>query len=239
MPFNSPKKVHVDVVLLNDYTSGTPNLAATVQLGRKDGWKNIGSGVGREVSVLSMSLEGVLKYKGIRCVMRVFSSTSASLSRRYSGVVSKYPLLSASASAATFFVISFSTVALLLAPAVFWQHQREDTDTVKTEVPAPSPTGEKPRRRSSLKRSTSRGANTVCCEFGCSFCTDLTGYTYRISRMSPKTPRCLRRAHLRHLYDGAVQGYPIEETKNEERGVVMVLRYIQLHSLMCILCFVM
>ena len=88
MPFNSPKKVHVDVVLLKDYTSGTANLAATVQLGRKDGWKNIGSGVGREVSVLSMSLEGVLKYKGIRCVMRVFSPTWAA----YHGVlVALYP----------------------------------------------------------------------------------------------------------------------------------------------------
>ncbi|VDC01891.1 unnamed protein product [Peniophora sp. CBMAI 1063] len=141
LPFSAPKKVRVDVPFLKDYVSGTTNLVATIQLGRKDGWKSIGSGVGREVSVLSASLEGVLKYRGIR------------------GLVSKYPISAAAAAAAAFFIVSFSTVALLLAPAIFWQYQDSAGEEVKTEAPTPSPAGEKPRRRSSLKRSSSRGAD--------------------------------------------------------------------------------
>ncbi|KZV76994.1 hypothetical protein PENSPDRAFT_562388, partial [Peniophora sp. CONT] len=136
LPFSPPKKAYLDVPLLKDYVSGTTNLLATIELGRKDGWKSIGSGVGREVSVLSASLEGVLKYRGIR------------------GIVSKYPISSATIAAAMFFVTSFATVALFLAPAVLWHYQEAETSSVKSEVPVPSPIDEKPRRRSSLKRST-------------------------------------------------------------------------------------
>jgi hypothetical protein len=60
------------VALLKSYAVGTANVLAKVQLGRQDGWKSIGHGEGREISVLSASLRGVVKHHGLRYVLLLF-----------------------------------------------------------------------------------------------------------------------------------------------------------------------
>ncbi|KAI0036639.1 hypothetical protein K488DRAFT_28500, partial [Vararia minispora EC-137] len=102
--FSKPKTASLTVPLLTEYIAGSSKAIARVELGRKDHWKNLGPGQGREVSVLAVTLEGVLKYHGIR------------------GFVSRYPLLAASISASSFFVISFATLILFLAPAMIWRY---------------------------------------------------------------------------------------------------------------------
>jgi len=55
------------VPLLYSYIARTGPIEARVELGRKDGWKSLGTGEGRELSVLSATLVGALKHHGIRC----------------------------------------------------------------------------------------------------------------------------------------------------------------------------
>lgn len=52
--------------LLKAYLSGTPKLIAVVELGRKDAWKSLGGGGGREVSVLTAHIQGATVHHGIR-----------------------------------------------------------------------------------------------------------------------------------------------------------------------------
>lgn len=63
---SKPKTAEITIPLLTDYTIGSSRVLARIELGRKDHWKSLGTGEGREVSVLSITLEGVLKYHGIR-----------------------------------------------------------------------------------------------------------------------------------------------------------------------------
>lgn len=64
--FSNPKTTRLTVRLLVNHIMTASRINANVELGRRDGWKSLGSGEGREVSVLSAALEGVLKYHGIR-----------------------------------------------------------------------------------------------------------------------------------------------------------------------------
>lgn len=56
----------VVVPLLSNLAPGTSRVIATVILGRQDGWKSLGSGEGREVTVLDAHLRGAIRYHGIR-----------------------------------------------------------------------------------------------------------------------------------------------------------------------------
>lgn len=40
---------------------------ARIDLGRRDGWKSLGSGEGRELSVWNAALRGAVRRHGIRC----------------------------------------------------------------------------------------------------------------------------------------------------------------------------
>jgi hypothetical protein len=63
--------VEFDVPLLDSYSTRATNVFAKVELGRRDGWRSIGSGEGRELSVLSSSLRGTIRHHGIRQVTSI------------------------------------------------------------------------------------------------------------------------------------------------------------------------
>lgn len=58
--------VGITIPLLSSFAPGTSRVIAKVELGRRDGWKNLGEGHGRELSVVSASLRGVIKLRGLR-----------------------------------------------------------------------------------------------------------------------------------------------------------------------------
>jgi hypothetical protein len=71
---NVPETVQFDVPLLTSYTAGTTKVMAKIEIGRQDGWKGIGNGEGREITVLAASLQGVIKHHGIRSVITRLSN---------------------------------------------------------------------------------------------------------------------------------------------------------------------
>lgn len=52
--------------MLDSFEAGSSNLFARVEIGRHDGWKMLGAGEGRELSVISASLRGLIVPHGIR-----------------------------------------------------------------------------------------------------------------------------------------------------------------------------
>ena len=61
-----PGTSKLKVPLINDLVTGTNLVKAKVDLGRRDGWRGIGRGEGRELSVYSATLRGALKHRGMR-----------------------------------------------------------------------------------------------------------------------------------------------------------------------------
>ncbi|KDQ63418.1 hypothetical protein JAAARDRAFT_65471 [Jaapia argillacea MUCL 33604] len=115
IPFSGrPGIVKVAVPLLSDYAPGVRRALARVELGRRDNWRTLGVGQGRELSVFSASLRGVVVHKGIR------------------GIVTRFPLLSALISSAIFLISSFITFAACLLPAIQWR-LHHDTETYEQE----------------------------------------------------------------------------------------------------------
>jgi hypothetical protein len=58
----------ITISLLSSFAPGASRVVAKVELGRRDEWKSLGEGHGRELSVLSATLRGVIKLQGLRCV---------------------------------------------------------------------------------------------------------------------------------------------------------------------------
>ncbi|KAI9060212.1 hypothetical protein FKP32DRAFT_1578556 [Trametes sanguinea] len=125
--YNRPGTVDLNIPMLKDFVLGTTRALARVELGRRDQWKTLGEGHGREVSVLSGYIRGVVLHHGLR------------------GIISRFPLASAMAASVVFFFIMFVGMVACLMPAVEW-HFPSDAD----EQPPPD---DKMRRR---KRSRKR-----------------------------------------------------------------------------------
>ncbi|KAL6302157.1 hypothetical protein BKA93DRAFT_737358 [Sparassis latifolia] len=106
--YNRPGTVDLQIPLLTSFVPSTTRVIARIELGRRDQWKSIGSGQGRELSVLSAFLRGVVVHKGIR------------------GLINRFPLVSALSAGGTFFFISFIILASCLIPAIEWRY-RDDT----------------------------------------------------------------------------------------------------------------
>ncbi|CAK5264588.1 unnamed protein product [Mycena citricolor] len=94
-------EISIRVPVLSSYAAGTSKLAVHIEVGRRDNWKTLGTGQGRELSVTSASLHGTVVHHGIR------------------GLVTRFPLLSALAASALFFFVSSSIVAGCILPLVF------------------------------------------------------------------------------------------------------------------------
>ncbi|KAJ3829805.1 hypothetical protein F5878DRAFT_569514 [Lentinula raphanica] len=97
---SKPRLVTVEVPMLNSFIPGTTRVVVDVKIGRQDVWKGIGNGEGRELSVYSASLKGILAHKGIR------------------GLVTRFPTIFSIICSITFFAILFSILAACLLPTI-------------------------------------------------------------------------------------------------------------------------
>ncbi|KAI0304997.1 putative adipose-regulatory protein-domain-containing protein [Russula brevipes] len=143
--WSNPSTTTLKIPLLSRYESGVSRVIARVELGRQDGWKSIGSGEGRELSVLTAFIKGRVRPQGIR------------------GVISRFPLLSGLVASAVFLAVSFWVLAICLVPALRWQYVGSAPAIAKAGPGArsralPDALGEKRVRKRSLKRSGSVGS---------------------------------------------------------------------------------
>ncbi|KAJ6604508.1 hypothetical protein DFH09DRAFT_1122928 [Mycena vulgaris] len=97
----APAVLDVHVPLLTAYSTGASHVIASVQVGRRDGWKSLGNEQGRELSVVAASLRGVVVHHGIR------------------GLVTRLPLLSALVCSIVFLAISSLVVGACILPLTF------------------------------------------------------------------------------------------------------------------------
>ncbi|TFK77240.1 hypothetical protein BDN72DRAFT_754242 [Pluteus cervinus] len=112
--------VHLHVPMLVSFVPGTSSLTAFVELGRNDGWKSLGQGQGRELSIFSASVRGDIVHRGIR------------------GLVSRFPLLSALVSGVFFFSVLSLTCGAFLLPMVIGR-PNERTVVKREQINAPLP----------------------------------------------------------------------------------------------------
>ncbi|KAH9950446.1 hypothetical protein B0H21DRAFT_535360 [Amylocystis lapponica] len=120
--YNRPGTVDLNIPLLTSFVADTSRAIARVELGRRDQWRNIGNGQGRELSVLSALLRGIAVRQGVQ------------------GLIGRFPLFFALTAAGTFFFISFIVLAACLLPALEWRFRDNN-------VPAGDGASDKPRRR--------------------------------------------------------------------------------------------
>ncbi|KAG7099052.1 hypothetical protein E1B28_000927 [Marasmius oreades] len=97
---SKPNKISVDVPLLSSFLVGTSYVEAEVSVGRQDGWRGLGNGGPRELSVYSAELKGLVVHHGAR------------------GMVTRFPLLSSMAASLVFFLILTIIVGAFLLPSV-------------------------------------------------------------------------------------------------------------------------
>jgi hypothetical protein len=62
----NPRTTTLNIPLLSRYVSGVSRVVARVELGRQDGWKSIGAGQGKELSVLTAFIKGGVRPQGVR-----------------------------------------------------------------------------------------------------------------------------------------------------------------------------
>lgn len=77
--FTSSNLVRLQIPLLSSFVAGSSSLAATVEVGRRDGWTSLAEGQGRELSVLSASLQGLAVPHGVRGLAIRFPLTASLL----------------------------------------------------------------------------------------------------------------------------------------------------------------
>ncbi|KAG2075060.1 hypothetical protein BDR04DRAFT_1091887 [Suillus decipiens] len=106
--WSSPKLVNLDILFLESHAPGASRVIARVELGRRDGWKALGNGEGRELSVFSAFLRGTVKRRGIR------------------GLVTRFPVTFAIVSSITFLVISLLVLAACILPAIQWRFSSDE-----------------------------------------------------------------------------------------------------------------
>lgn len=145
--FSTPRKlIDLKIPLLDSFSFGTSKAMARVEVGRRDLWKTLGRGEGRELSVYSASLVGSVRHSGIK------------------GLVSRFPLVSAVVASTIFLFVCLLVVTSCILPTVF-ANDGEYTNTPH-ELPPPKPDLDpssggdekppKPRRRSRGARSSMR-----------------------------------------------------------------------------------
>ncbi|KAI5123555.1 hypothetical protein M0805_003374 [Coniferiporia weirii] len=111
----TPNLVEMSVPLVFSLISGSTRVRARVELGRGDGWRTLGSGEGRELSVFSASLHGEVRPQGLRRILSTF------------------PLSLSLAASITFFVVSVSVLSICLLPSMLQQRTAMDSGEGATE----------------------------------------------------------------------------------------------------------
>ncbi|KAM5531877.1 hypothetical protein V8D89_014431 [Ganoderma adspersum] len=136
--YNRPGTVDLDIPMLNDFVVGTSRATAKIALGRRDHWKTLGEGHGRELAVLSGSIRGVVIYHGIR------------------GLISHFPLLSALVASGIFFFVLFIGLVACLMPAVEWHFPSEPEESRQLEPEDKARRRRRSRRPEYIERSESK-----------------------------------------------------------------------------------
>ncbi|KAF8167755.1 hypothetical protein B0H34DRAFT_792449 [Crassisporium funariophilum] len=147
--FSSPSSARVKIPLLESFSASAPSLAASVEIGRRDGWTTLGTGQGRELSVASATLRGLVVPHGTR------------------GLAIRFPILSAIASASIFLLILSLILGTCVLPLFLQNTATDDDDVAKDEAELHSPSlpsssqvndddrPSRPRRRRSKPSKTS------------------------------------------------------------------------------------
>jgi len=97
-----PGTSKLKVPLIENFATGANLVIAKIDLGRRDGWKGIGRGEGKELSVYSAALRGTLRHRGVL------------------GLVTRFPVFFGFVAGTAFFFISSLCLAVLLLPMVYW-----------------------------------------------------------------------------------------------------------------------
>ncbi|KAE9408246.1 hypothetical protein BT96DRAFT_873938 [Gymnopus androsaceus JB14] len=113
---SKPHLVTIEVPMLDSFVPGTSQLLVDVTIGRQDVWKSIGNGEGRELSVVSASLKGILAHKGIR------------------GLMTRFPTIFSMICSAIFFGILFSILGACLLPSILQSSPTND-DSIPPDQP--------------------------------------------------------------------------------------------------------
>ncbi|THH18423.1 hypothetical protein EW146_g2554 [Bondarzewia mesenterica] len=173
VPLLFPKKntVALDVEFLSSYVTGSSIVSAKVEVGRQDGWKSLGTGEGRELSVLLASISGTVRHKGIR------------------GIISRYPVSSALVAAGVFLTTSLLVLAACLLPSLRWEYDGEGPEPEAIVGPD---TGKRVKKKRSSKRSKSQGRGRI---------KDETPADIIPKEESTSTPLRRRRSRLQELSD--------------------------------------
>ncbi|XP_006463954.1 hypothetical protein AGABI2DRAFT_75106 [Agaricus bisporus var. bisporus H97] len=99
--FWSSSIANIDTIVLSSFIAKTSYLLARVEIGRQDGWRTLGDGRGREVSILSASLRAREIPRGIR------------------GLAIRSPLIASTLAASLFFLILSFIVTSCVLPSMF------------------------------------------------------------------------------------------------------------------------
>ncbi|SRR5713226_87112 len=151
------------IPLLSRYVSGVSRIVARVELGRQDGWKSIGSGEGKELSVLTAFIKGNVRPRGIRSVFSFSLRTMMCSLVSCRGIISRYPVLSGVVASGVFLAVSFTILAICLIPSLGWRYDDKGPATTKAG-PSVRPRAvsdvliDRRARKRSLKRSGSIGS---------------------------------------------------------------------------------
>ncbi|THH06950.1 hypothetical protein EW145_g3728 [Phellinidium pouzarii] len=115
IPFMSrtPRLIEMSVPLISSVITGSARVRARLELGRKDNWRSLGNGEGRELSVYAASLRGKARPQGLRRLLSAF------------------PLSSSVAASVAFFVVSGLVLSGFLLPSMLLREPKvkseEDT----------------------------------------------------------------------------------------------------------------
>ncbi|KZT72782.1 hypothetical protein DAEQUDRAFT_663249 [Daedalea quercina L-15889] len=132
--YSGLRTVDMDIPLLSSFSLDSKRVVARVELGRRDQWKSTGSGEGRELTVFSAMLRGVVVHKGFR------------------GLISRFPVFTAVVASCTFLFLSFVVLAACLLPAL---ELRFDSDPHFNDPPPPRP--KHSRRHTSVATNSDAG----------------------------------------------------------------------------------
>ncbi|TDL28592.1 hypothetical protein BD410DRAFT_781103 [Rickenella mellea] len=109
-----PKLIEHEVPLLSSFVPRTPSVIALIEIGRRDGWKSVGHGEGRELSVWTAYIRGKIRPSGIL------------------GILARFPITVAFIASITFFILSLLVLAVFLGPAILRDFTRQQTEQNET-----------------------------------------------------------------------------------------------------------
>lgn len=128
----------LSIPLSASFIPGSSSILAHVEIGRKDGWKNIESGVVHELNVYEASLRGIVKPAGLQRLLV------------------KYPMTISALAAILFFIVSSSILLSCLLPSVFEGREQDATEVKNIDFEEKVKVEEGARTMTAMRRVASR-----------------------------------------------------------------------------------